>query len=71
MKVAFRQSFQRDVKKLKNKAVRKRVEEMVDKAEEAETLDELSALKKMAGHDKYYRIRIGEPNRRRHRKGHG
>ena len=60
MKVAFRRSFERDLKKIEDPSVLKRVKQVVLQTEKAKNLREISNLKKLAGTDHFFRIRIGE-----------
>ena len=60
MKVDFRKSFLRDLKRVKDTAIRNRMREVIQSVEQAHSLQEISALKKLKYGDHYYRIRIGE-----------
>lgn len=60
MKVEFRTSFAKDLKKINDKALLKRVAEVIEEAERAKTLTEISNLKKLKARGDYYRIRIGD-----------
>ena len=60
MKVAFRQSFARDLKKVKNQAVLDRVRRAIEQVEGAATPQEVGDLKKMSGAGNFYRIRLGD-----------
>ena len=60
MKVDFRKSFLRDLKRVKDTAIRNRVREVIQSVEHAHSLEEISGLKKLKYGDHYYRIRIGE-----------
>jgi mRNA interferase RelE/StbE len=60
MKTAFRKSFTRDLKKIKDQDVLDRVQEMIDEVEAADDFSAVSNLKKMAGTANYYRIRAGD-----------
>ena len=59
MKVEFRSSFARDLTKIRDKALLKRVAELIEEVERAQSLTEVSNLKKLKGRTDYYRIRIG------------
>lgn len=59
MKTAFRNSFLRDVKKITQKAVRNKVDRAIELVEQAESIEEISNLKMLAGAENCYRIRIG------------
>ena len=59
MRTAFRKSFLRDVKKLKDPAVRDRVRAVIEAVEAAGSLSDLPDLRKMSGASGYYRVRVG------------
>ena len=60
MKVIFRKSFVRDLKRIEDQAVLARIAEAVEQVEAAANLQEVSNLKKMSGTEDCYRIRIGD-----------
>lgn len=60
MKVTFRQSFARDLKKVKDQTVLHRVRRAIEQVEGAATPQEVGDLKKMSGAGNFYRIRVGE-----------
>ena len=60
MKVAFRQSFARDLKNIKDQAVLHRGRRAIEHVEGAATPQEVGDLKKMSGAGNFYRIRVGE-----------
>lgn len=60
MKVAFRTSFLRDVRAVKEKGVQRRIREVIEHVEQVSKPTEISNLKKLKGQGTYYRIRIGE-----------
>lgn len=60
MKVTFRQSFARDLKKVKDQVVLDRVRRAIEQVERASTTQELRDLKKMSGTGNFYRIRVGD-----------
>ena len=59
MRVIYTQAITRDVRKVKDKKVIDRVATVVRQLEAASSLNELSAVKKMAGYATAYRIRVG------------
>jgi len=59
MKVEFRASFLKDVRKVKEASVRKQVAAVIAQAEMVKTLQDLGNIKKLKGGEGYYRIRIG------------
>ncbi len=60
MIVRFDKSFSKALDKIKDKSVLKRIENSISRAEKAKSIDELVSVKKLIGHDIYYRIRIGD-----------
>ena len=60
MKVTFRQSFARDLKKVKTQAVLDRVRQAIEQVEATSTTQEVCDLKKMSGAGNFYRIRVGD-----------
>ena len=60
MNVQFKDSFVKDLRKVKDKAALKRVKEVIEQAEQARSLQDVTNLKKLKGGRNYYRIRVGE-----------
>jgi len=61
VKVVFRKSFERDLKKLRgNVPVLARLKEVIEQVEAAENLSAIANLKPLQGWRNYYRIRIGD-----------
>ncbi|MEM8557894.1 MAG: type II toxin-antitoxin system RelE/ParE family toxin [Bacteroidota bacterium] len=60
MTVAFRKSFLRDLKKLRDARVRSQVRAVIEAVESADTLTDVPSARKMSGADGYYRVRIGD-----------
>lgn len=60
MKTSFRQSFVRDLKKIKNAAVRRRIQRVIAEVEAAADLRAINQLKQLSGTDNLYRIRLGD-----------
>jgi mRNA interferase RelE/StbE len=50
----------RDLKKIQDEALRRRVKEAIEKVEAAETLRNLPNLTKLSGTSGFYRIRVGD-----------
>ena len=59
MRTVFRKSFERDLKKIKDRSVLKLVKQAIEEVEAAGSLQEISGLRKMSGTSSFYRIRIG------------
>jgi mRNA interferase RelE/StbE len=60
LKIEFRRSFSKDLKQIQDKALLKRVQEIVEEIETAATLHEIASVKKLRGSESYYRIRVGD-----------
>ncbi len=60
MKVEFKQSFARDLRRIKDKGLLNRVKETIEELEQAQSLSEVQEVRKLRGEDHYYRIRIGD-----------
>jgi len=60
VKVEFRESFAKDLKGVKEKGLLRRVRELIEATEKANSLAELSNLKKLKGGGNYFRSRVGE-----------
>jgi mRNA interferase RelE/StbE len=60
MKVTFRKSFVRDLKRIKDRSVLDRVRQGIARVETAANLHEIGDLKKISGTGNYYRVRVGE-----------
>lgn len=60
MRVTYRKSFSRDLKKVKDRAVLERVRRAIEHVEAAGALQEIGDLKKLSGTGTFYRIRLGE-----------
>lgn len=60
MRVEFKRSFVKDLERVKDRRLRERVRETVERLEEARTLQEIEEVKELRGGEGYYRIRIGD-----------
>jgi len=60
MIVRFDKSFTKALDKIKDKIVLKRIESVIEKAENANALEQISNTKKLIGYSVYYRIKIGD-----------
>ena len=59
MLVNFERSFLKDIQKLDDKSVSKKLKLILEQLEFEETLLNISNIKKLKGHNHYYRIKIG------------
>jgi mRNA-degrading endonuclease RelE of RelBE toxin-antitoxin system len=60
MEVIYQESLEKDIKKIKDKKVLNALKKTFLKLEESDNLFEISNVKKMSGHSRAYRIRIGD-----------
>jgi len=60
VKVAFRDSFRRDLSAIRAKSLLKRVREVIETVETADSLPILPNLKSLKGSRNYFRVRIGD-----------
>jgi len=60
MKIEFRASFAKDLRKIKEKTVKRQVLDVISLVENARDLQELENLKKLRGGEDYYRVRVGD-----------
>jgi mRNA interferase RelE/StbE len=60
LKVAFRESFVRDLGAIKDQNVLRRIREVIDNIEQVNKPTDIPNLKKLKGQGQHYRIRIGE-----------
>lgn len=60
MRVLFEVSFEKDLRKIKDKTLLRRVAKVIEEVKGAEDLSAIGNLKKLTGHQTFYRIRIGD-----------
>jgi mRNA interferase RelE/StbE len=60
MKLEFRESFGKDIDKIKDKKIKSTCLELIEKLKELDTLTDLPNVKKLKGGKSYYRIRVGD-----------
>jgi mRNA interferase RelE/StbE len=58
--VAFEASFARDLKRIRNKALLRQVQQIIAQVKAAPMLSDIHSLKKMQGYETLYRIRLGD-----------
>ena len=59
MKTEFKRSFVKDLERVRDKSLKRRVREAIELIERAESFQEMGGVKKLRGNDRYYRVRIG------------
>ena len=60
MELEFRDSFLKDVKRIKETAVKKKIATVISDAQKATSLLDLENVRKLEGSNTYYRIRVGD-----------
>jgi mRNA interferase RelE/StbE len=60
VKVEFRRTFEKDLKKINDKSLLVKIKSTVNSVEDAASLDDVANLKKLKGNEGYFRIRIGD-----------
>ncbi len=60
MKVHFKRSFLKELKKIKNKRLKNSIYECILQVESVGKVNEIKNIKKLTGYDIYFRIRVGE-----------
>lgn len=60
MIITATKSFNKDISRLRDKKIARKVEEIISHLEKAKTITEISNVKKMEGAHNAYRIRIGD-----------
>lgn len=59
MLILAEKTFLKDVEKIREKSVLLKLQEFIESIRRAETLDEISDVKKIAGSKNYFRMRFG------------
>jgi len=60
LKIEFKNSFARDLKGIRDHALKREVRQVIEKIEAAQSLQEVADVKKLRGGDRYYRIKVGD-----------
>jgi mRNA interferase RelE/StbE len=56
----FKESFAKDLRRLREQTILRRIRDAIEVVERAGSLAEVSQIKKLSGAGSYYRIRVGE-----------
>ena len=59
MKVEFSSNFTRDLRRIRDRSIRERVDKMIEQIEKMDNFTETSNIKKLRGHENRYRVRVG------------
>ncbi len=60
MEIRIDKSFEKDVKKIKQPDIQKKVAILIEKIQEISSFQELTNTKKIKGFSNFYRIRLGD-----------
>lgn len=60
MKIEFKESFVKDLRKIGEKSILRKVDRLIKIAERAASISEIPGIKKLAGAGSYFRVRIGD-----------
>ena len=60
MELEFRASFLKDIKRIKETAVKKKITAVISESKKANSLHDLKDVRKLEGTSAYYRIRVGD-----------
>jgi mRNA interferase RelE/StbE len=60
LKVKYKRSFIRDLKRVKDVPVKNQVRETIELIEQAQNLRQIKNIRKLREGDRYYRIKIGD-----------
>jgi mRNA interferase RelE/StbE len=60
VKVLIDKSFDKDIDRIKDKKILKRLRILISEMEKAETIKDLPSLKKIEGHRYFYRVKMGD-----------
>ena len=59
MDVLFEATFAKDLKRIRDKKLRQRIQNVIVEVKSADSLDNVHSLIKMQGYDTFYRVRLG------------
>jgi mRNA interferase RelE/StbE len=60
LKVEFKSSFARDLRKLRNEGVQARIQQLIELVERSPSLDAVPGVRRLQASGEYYRIRVGD-----------
>lgn len=60
MKFRVERSFDRDVDRIKDKKVLRKLRTLISMMEKADTIHEITHIKKIEGYESYYRMKVGD-----------
>ncbi len=60
MKILFRESFVRDLRRIEDQDAQRRIRQAVESVEQATSLLDIPNLRRLRAKGRYYRIRVGD-----------
>jgi mRNA interferase RelE/StbE len=60
LKVEFKSSFAKDLRKIKERKIRQQVLGIIEQIEKARNLQDIPEVKKLQGADNYFRLKLGD-----------
>ena len=60
MKIKFKKSFLKDIEKIKDKNIKRRILKIIEEVKSAEKLKDIKNIKKLRVSENYYRISISD-----------
>ena len=60
MKVAYEAAFLYDLRRVRSKEIRRRVQRVIEEMKRASVPHEIAGLTKLRGYETFYRIRVGD-----------
>ena len=60
MKIEFRESFRKDLLRIKDKHLHSKIESVLQEIETTKSVEDISNIKKLKGYKDYFRIRVGD-----------
>jgi mRNA interferase RelE/StbE len=60
VKTAFRESFARDLRGIRDRKLLQRVKEVIEAVEQADSMNDLPNLKRLKGAKGYFRLKLGD-----------
>ena len=60
MKTSFRESFEKDIRVIREKSILVRIKTVIELVEAAPDMRAITGLKKLKGATDYYRVRVGQ-----------
>jgi len=60
VKILFEESFEKDLLKINNRRIKRKLIQIIEEIKQAKNQQKIRNLKKLQGYKTYYRIRIGD-----------